>query len=103
MRLNCSLDHLRELGEEKRSEKTRFEGENQGALVHGGRKLVWRGFHGGCECDIDGGRTLRVGAQIQREAHLHEAWAHLVKGGARLVDRRIGEMLMVPRSLEALA
>jgi hypothetical protein len=24
----CSLDHLRELGEEKRSEKRGFEGEN---------------------------------------------------------------------------
>jgi hypothetical protein len=41
------------------------------------------------------------------QQHLHEAWAHLVKGGAkleaRLLEGRIGEMLMAPRSLEALA
>jgi hypothetical protein len=42
----CSLHHLRELGEEKKSEKRGFEGGSQGALVHGGRKLVWIFFHG---------------------------------------------------------
>jgi len=41
---------LRELGEEKRSEKREFERENRAHLFNGGCKLVWSIFRGGFVC-----------------------------------------------------
>jgi hypothetical protein len=64
--IHCSLDHLGEFGEEKRSENGGFGAACLGALVHGGRKEAWSFKHLCVECFARWrAHSWREGASLQ--------------------------------------